>query len=303
MGDQDHVLSDSGLFRCPPDGSREAYVEFIDSFPLVAAPEVFGLHENATLTKDQNDTNALLTSTMDAEGGGGDGGSGGATKEDIILELAADIHSKLPPNYDMEYAALRFPVKWDESMNTVLCQELIKFNVLLTLMKSSLVNVQKAVKGLVVMSKELETLGNQLFVNRTPALWKTRSYPSLRPLSGYVTDQQARLNSFKGWLEVKKPTTFWISGFFFTQAFLTGAAQNYARRYTIPIDDVVFDFEMKTEDTYDQPPKDGVYSYGLFLEGSRWNKEEARLDESLPKILFSPAPVMHWVPYRRADVP
>lgn len=27
------------------------------------------------------------------------------------------------------------------------------------------------------------------------------------------------------------------------------------------------------------------------------------LDESLPKILFSPAPIMHWVPYRKADVP
>ena len=60
---------------------------------------------------------------------------------------------------------------------------------------------------------------------------------------------------------------------------------------------------MKSEDKYDQPPRDGVYTYGLFLEGARWNKEEMCLDESLPKILFSPSPIMHWVPYRRADVP
>ena len=87
------------------------------------------------------------------------------------------------------------------------------------------------------------------------------------------------------------------------QAFLTGSAQNYARKYTIPIDDVVFDFEMKQEDRYPTGPENGVLTYGLFLEGARWEKESSALAESLPKVLFSPAPTMHWVPYRRADVP
>jgi dynein heavy chain len=204
----------------------------------------------------------------------------------------------------LEYAQLKYPVRWEESMNTVLCQELIRFNNLLSLMRDTLVNVQKAVKGLVVMSSELEVLGNALFVNRIPLLWKARSYPSLKPLSSYITDQHARLGFFNDWLNNKPPPTFWISGFFFTQAFLTGASQNYARRYTIPIDDVVFDFVMKKEfPSISPPPSDGVYTQGLFLEGARWDKDAHSLAESHPKILFSYAPLMHWVPYRKADIP
>ena len=301
----DHFVSPSGLFMTPPDGTRESFVEFIDSLPLVAPPEVFGLHDNATLTKDQNDTNSMLNSILDAEGGGGSGGGGASSSRDqIISTVSADIAAKIPPNFDMEYAQLKFPVLWEQSMNTVLCQELIRFNNLLSMMRDSLVNIQKAVKGLVVMSADLEILGIALSVNRIPAMWKGRSYPSLKPLSGYISDQHARLAFFTNWLMGKQlPTVFWISGFFFTQAFLTGAAQNFARKYTIPIDDVVFDFEMMPFEEYDEGPENGVYTYGLFLEGARWDDKVMNLAESLPKILFAPAPTMLWKPYRKADVP
>ena len=204
-------------------------------------------------------------------GGGGSGG-GGATqsRDEIISTVAIEIAAKVPANYDMEFAQLKYPVLWEQSMNTVLCQELIRFNNLLSVMRESLVNIQKAVKGLVVMSSELEVLGTALSVNRNPIMWKNRSYPSLKPLSGYIADQQLRLAFFTGWLMGEQlPSVFWISGFFFTQAFLTGAAQNFARRYTIPIDDVIFDFEMMSEDHYDKGPDNGVYTYGLFLEGNK----------------------------------
>jgi dynein heavy chain len=300
--DKDHMISPSGLFKCPPDGDRQGFVDFIDKFPLVAPPEVFGLHENATLTRDQNDTYALLQSVLDTESGGGGGSSSSSSKETMVSSVATDILAKLPELYDMEFAQIKYPVLWENSMNTVLCQELIRFNNLNSLIRNSLNNILKAVKGIVVMSSELDVLATALFFNRIPTMWKARSYPSLKPLASYVTDLLVRLDFFNNWLEKFPPNIYWISGFFFTQAFLTGAAQNYARKYTIPIDDVVFDFEMKDEESFVDPPENGVYTHGLFLEGARWDKPTHELAESLPKILFSPAPVMHWVPMRRAEM-
>ena len=40
-------------------------------------------------------------------------------------------------------------------------------------------------------------------------------------------------------------------------------------------------------------PPEGVYIYGLFLEGAGWEKNQNRLVESLPKVLFAPLPVLH----------
>ena len=213
-----NISSTSDLFQCPTDGNREHYIEFINTLPLIAPPEIFGLHDNATLTRGQNDTLTMLNNILDTENGGSNNGNSIVSKDDIIAGIASEISSKIPLNFDMEYAILKFPVRWEESMNTVLCQELVRFNNLLNLMRDSLINLIKAVKGLVVMSSDLEILGNSLNVNRMPNLWKKRSYPSLKTLSAYISDQQARLAFFTEWLlHTSIPTVFWLSSFFFTQ--------------------------------------------------------------------------------------
>lgn len=266
----------------------QGYLDYINALPHVAPPGVFGLHENADITKDLQEAQQLLdglllsqsTSTTSTATSGSTAGhtnarasckgstdegqeeganpagedrDGAATKaaagaddcaaeaeaaahvavqsrEDVIAEIAADILAQLPPVFDLEAAGKAYPQDYFNSMNTVLVQvrttstchrhlmwsahvtsmisfvsvccsilhkylakgakqasantqprhnqacltdlcmpllsflqELARFNALLSVMRSSLMSLGQACKGLALMSTQLDKLGRSLF--------------------------------------------------------------------------------------------------------------------------------------------
>lgn len=295
-----YKFSTSGVYYAPQKGTYEDYVEFIKELPPTQLPEVFGMHDNVDITRELHETQQLFDSVL-LTLGQGDGGMSGQTDE-TLFEIATDILAKLPNDFNIEAGVQKYPVVYSESMNTVLVQEMERFNKLMQIIRSSLQSLQKAIKGLVVMSATLEAVASSLLIGRVPAMWAKRSYPSLKPLGSYIQDFLDRLKFLQHWFDNGKPHSFWVSGFFFTQAFLTGVMQNYARKYTIPIDTLAFDFQVLPMSSCDNSPDDGAYIYGLFLDGARWNREEGLLADQLLRILVEAMPIIWLKPSNKDTI-
>ena len=291
--DEAHSFDASKVYhQLQSTAEHGAYMAYIKSLPINDTPEIFGLHDNANITFAQNETFRTLADLVELQPK--TASAGGASREEIMEKTARDILSKVPQPFKITAIMEKYPVMYEQSMNTVLVQEIIRYNKLLAAIHRTLQDLLKALKGLVVMSQELEEMSKSLFNNQVPAIWAKAAYPSLKPLAAWVSDLILRIQFIQGWVDKGIPTIYWISGFFFPQAFLTGTLQNYARRNVISVDTISFGFQIVKEDEsmINEGPKDGCYIRGLYIEGARWDAANAHLAESKAKELYSEVPVI-----------
>ena len=192
--DDGYKFSPSGKFFAPPIGEMESNIEYVKTLPLNPDPEVYGFHSNADITKDLNETNLLFDSvllTMSNAGGGS-----GASLEDTVVDVATVILSQVQKPFNIKEAEKKYQVEYSQSMNTVFTQELTRFNVLIKVVRQSLVDIKRAIAGEILFSQQLEAAANSIFDGKVPDMWAAKSYPSLKPLGSYVKDLVERIKFF-----------------------------------------------------------------------------------------------------------
>merc|ERR1711871_275368 len=298
-----YKFSEAGKHYTLHDGATlDDYNEYMKNLPGETEPDICGLHSNAEITCAQNealDNFRVIQMQQPAVTSGG-----GKSRDEIITEACIDMQERVIKPIEVEPVQDKYPVLYEESMNTVLVQEVIRYNRMLSLMHVHLKDIQLGIKGIVVMSGDLEDAASSLYNNAVPDAWMNKGYPSLNPLAAWVNDLVARMEFVGGWIDKGIPPIFWLPGFFFPQAFLTGTLQNYARKYKMAIDTVSFDFEYIDDrdwKSFDKRPEDGAVNYGLFLEGAGWDYTKHMLCEATPKVLFAEFPIIWLKPVQNRD--
>jgi dynein heavy chain len=296
------------VYRVPMQvGSLDSVNEYLSALPPYENPAIFGLHRNADITYNKNSSRRQLETVLSVQPRLS--GGGGMSLDQQVCEIAEDFERRLPPIIDKADAhedSYRITESGAmTSLGTILGQEVDVFNKILGKLRSSLRELKRAIKGEVVMNAMLESMFNAFLVGKVPEFWSKGGYLSLKPLASWFEDTIKRVEFLRDWNNNGPPLTYWISGFFFPQGFLTAALQTHSRAHKIPIDELAFRTHvtlMERQDEVDEGPESGVYVHGMFLEGARFNRDINSLDESASGELFTSMPVLWLEPVLRVDL-
>jgi hypothetical protein len=105
--------------------------------------------------------------------------------------------------------------------HTIFISQLSKITNQLPQVRASLKELQKGIKGEVVISEAQEEIFLAIFEGRVAAAWMS-GYPSLKPLGSWMPDLVERIKMFFDWAEEEMPMIIWLCGFTYPTGFLTG---------------------------------------------------------------------------------
>ncbi|PFH38701.1 hypothetical protein BESB_010430 [Besnoitia besnoiti] len=299
---EDFVFAEAPLYRIPDAETLDGHLEFIESLPVHDPPRV----------KDR-EAKELLASLCSAYMRAGLRAAPGtsyvaASGAETVAELVCRLPPLLerPPTHGPGFESSRLgATKVDLSpLSVFLSHEIAKFNALLTHVRASLVELQQALSGSVLMSAAMEETHQALLEQRVPPAWTAVAFASTKLLAAWVGDLSQRVAHLRDWATRGPPKSFWISAFFRPEALFAAAIQTHARQHKVPMASLALKALVANERAPYQlagPPPRGIYIHGLFLQGAGWDASEQLLCEAEPGVSVAPMPVILLEPVAATD--
>lgn len=235
------------------------------------------------------------------------GGGGGVSSEEIIAGVATDIQSKIPTQFDTAVLRKKFMAENAAAgmgnapipVQVVLLQELDRYNTLNKYMKVTLIDLQRALKGELGMSAELDSIGQSLLNGILPPSWMKLTPATRKGLSNWIAFWMKRQDQYFKWVEEGEPLVMWLSGLSIPETFLAAVVQTTCRRKKWPLDKSTLFTKVTTflkPEEVTERLQDGCYLYGLYVEGAAWDSKISRLIRQPPKVLIQEMPILQVIP-------
>jgi len=162
----------------------------------------------------------------------------------------------------------------------------------------SLGDLDLAYKGELTMNEAMETLEDNIRLDRVPPQWKKIAYPSERALISWTENIKARIDQMNLWKDdpTKIPKVVFINRLINPSSFLTAIKQVFCRETMQELNKTTIQTDVLKKMYYEQDlpelrKTDGALVFGFQVEGARWDINSG-LEESLPKTSFSIVPVV-----------
>lgn len=146
---------------------------------------IFGLHPNADLTFRLKESQEMITTMVDIQPKESGGGSGKSREEEVKEKVEKELLGQLPPDLikaeiDMKIANLGGPKSLSVEkgkgnqvpLNIFLGQELERFKSVLTIVRTTMLNMIDAIEGTIIMTPEIVESINAVYDFRVPYKWQ-----------------------------------------------------------------------------------------------------------------------------------
>jgi dynein heavy chain len=216
-------------YSIPDTSEHTKFMDHIATFPIKDSPIIFGLHPNADLTYRLNESIAMLTTLVDTQPKEAASAGGKSREEEVKERIEKDLLPQLPPDFieaDIEerLKLLRGPKGLSETgkgvpLNVFLFQELQRFQMILTIVRRTLVNMVDAIEGTIIMTPDLVDSIDSVYDFRVPKNWVYDPtgaeiawlMPTLGSWLKGLLDRHFQLNN---WISKERPQSYWLTGFF-----------------------------------------------------------------------------------------